>query len=410
MRNSLPGLNSLGSELMSPPRHQAPAHQRRRESPEVYRRRRRVAALGLLTALVIFGWLLSPSLGGKSSKTKKALRPGTTAQTQRDATTTSASSNPVTIAFVGDSILGNSPTLPPDPNNYLSPVAAALKAPNVFGNLEGVLTDNAGASKCGSNSSNCYAFHNPVAYAQVFRQDGFTVMNAANNHSHDFGSQGVSDETAALGAAGITQSGLPGQIALVKEGRTTIAFVAFAPYSNTNNLLDLTAAKALIAQAKAKAQIVVVYMHAGAEGASATHVTGAEESYVGEDRGNPQAFAHMAIDAGAALVVGSGPHVLRGMEWYHGHLIAYSLGNFVGYQNFGSGGALSLSGILTITLKTDGSFAAARFTSLSLSGINQPFVDSSGASSTLVNQLSSQDFAGQGVSINPDGSISPAAA
>jgi Putative enzyme of poly-gamma-glutamate biosynthesis (capsule formation) len=48
-------------------------------------------------------------------------------------------------------------------------------------------------------------------------------------------------------------------------------------------------------------------------------VTGREEIYLGEDRGNPEAFAHMAIDAGASLVIASGPHVLRGMQFYHGH-------------------------------------------------------------------------------------------
>ena len=53
-------------------------------------------------------------------------------------------------------------------------------------------------------------------------------------------------------------------------------------------------------------------MHAGAEGSAADHVTGQEETYLGEDRGNPEAFAHMAIDAGASLVIASGPHVLRG--------------------------------------------------------------------------------------------------
>lgn len=44
--------------------------------------------------------------------------------------------------------------------------------------------------------------------------------------------------------------------------------------------------------------------------------------------------AHAAIDAGADLVVGHHPHVLQGFEWYHGHLIAYSLGNFVFDQDF----------------------------------------------------------------------------
>jgi poly-gamma-glutamate capsule biosynthesis protein CapA/YwtB (metallophosphatase superfamily) len=44
--------------------------------------------------------------------------------------------------------------------------------------------------------------------------------------------------------------------------------------------------------------------------------------------------AHASIDAGADLVVDHHPHVLQGLEWYKGHLIAYSLGNFVFDQDF----------------------------------------------------------------------------
>ena len=58
-------------------------------------------------------------------------------------------------------------------------------------------------------------------------------------------------------------------------------------------------------------------------------------------------------------MVGSGPHVLRGMEWYRGHLIAYSLGNFAGYKVFSLGGPLSISGILRVTLRGNGAFDSA---------------------------------------------------
>ena len=64
-------------------------------------------------------------------------------------------------------------------------------------------------------------------------------------------------------------------------------------------------------------------IHAGAEGSSATHVPVGDETFMGEDRGDARAFAHAAIDAGAAAVIGSGPHV-PGVEDYRGHLIAYS--------------------------------------------------------------------------------------
>ena len=223
--------------------------------------------------------------------------------------------NDVTISAVGDMELGNTPKLPPDPSTYLQQVESALAAPLVFGNLEGTLTD-ASASKCAGDTTNCYAFRTPPAFAQIFRQNGITVLNSANNHSHDYGQAGVSDTSAALEAAGITQAGLLGQIGLVTDGSTNVAFVDFAPYTDVNNLLNFSTAKELIAQAKSEANVVVVYMHAGAEGSNADHVTGNEETYDGEDRGNAEVFAHNAIDAGAALVIASGPHVLRGLEFY----------------------------------------------------------------------------------------------
>jgi poly-gamma-glutamate capsule biosynthesis protein CapA/YwtB (metallophosphatase superfamily) len=320
-------------------------------------------------------------------------------------TTTTAVGNSVTISAVGDTDLGDTPALPPDPSTYLQPVEAALAAPIVFGNLEGTLTD-ATTSKCGAGSTDCFAFRNPPAYAQILKAAGFTVINSANNHSHDFGAQGVADTSAALQGAGLVQAGLPGQIGLVTEGTTKVAFVDFAPYTNTNNLLDFPTAKLLIQQAKSEAQVVVVYMHAGAEGSDADHVTGQEEFYVGEDRGNPEAFAHAAINDGADLVIASGPHVLRGMQEYDGHLIDYSLGNFAGYQNFGTGGDLSLSGILTVTLQRNGTLTSGHFTSLDLSSVGQPSVDASGAAAQFVNQLSTADFGATAVTIGSAGQLS----
>ena len=157
----------------------------------------------------------------------------------------------------------------------------------------------------------------------------------------------------------------------------------------------------------AEANVVVVYMHAGAEGSTADHVTGNEETYVGEDRGNAEVFAHDAIDAGAALVIASGPHVLRGLQFYHGHLIAYSLGDFANYDNFSMAGDLDLSGILTVTLHADGTYVGAHFTSLLLRGTGQPMIDTSQASATFVNQLSSADFTSDAAIIQSNGQINP---
>ena len=179
--------------------------------------------------------------------------------------------------------------------------------------------------------------------------------------------------------------------------------MAFAPYDWSAKLTDVPAARALIEQAATKAPVVVVYMHAGAEGSDADHVTGREEIYLGEDRGNAEAFAHMAIDAGASLVIASGPHVLRGMQFYQGHLIAYSLGNFAGYHNFGMTGDLDMSAILHVTLSPDGRFVRARIYPVQFIGAGQPVPG--GGSVAFIAQLSAKDFGPTAARILPSGVI-----
>jgi Bacterial capsule synthesis protein PGA_cap len=311
----------------------------------------------------------------------------------------------VTISATGDMELGSTPQLPASPDSIFSNVLSSLKAQIEFGNLEGTLTTQT-MSKCGASSTNCYAFRNPPSFANAFATAGFNVLNSANNHSNDFGSQGRIDTSKALANAGIAQAGLPGQIAVVKQGATSVAFVAFAPYYNTNNLLNFSVAKQLVTKAKREANIVVVYMHAGAEGSAASHVTKASESFFGENRGNPYVFAHAAIDDGADLVIASGPHVLRGMEAYHGHLINYSLGDFANFHNFATSGNLALSAILKVTLTTSGSFVSGIFHSVLLDSTGVPRIDPSHQAATFVNLLSNQDFGTSAVVIQPNGNIS----
>lgn len=310
------------------------------------------------------------------------------------------------MSFVGDTDLGNTPVLAPDPSSYLATVKSALKSQIAFFNLEGTLT-NSESSKCGAPSPNCYAFRNPPSFARYYKEEGFTVVNSANNHSHDFGEQGLLDTSAAIKSAGLVQAGLPGQIGYVKVGTTTVAFVDFAPYSNTNDMLNYANEKLLIAHAHQHAALVVVYMHAGAEGADADHVTGKEEYYVGEDRGNAELFAKSAINDGADLVVASGPHTLRGMEFYRRHLIAYSLGDFACYGNFAINGTLALSGILHVTLASNGTFVNAKFISTVLEGEGRPYVDPSGAARKFIATLSHEDFGTAAAYFRSTGEVIP---
>jgi poly-gamma-glutamate capsule biosynthesis protein CapA/YwtB (metallophosphatase superfamily) len=321
--------------------------------------------------------------------------------------TAAAAAASVTIAAVGDTMLGDTPDLPPNPGTYLKAVEPTLDqgAGIVFGNLEGTLT-TATAGKCGPAAhpaQNCYAFRDPPGYAQYLKQAGFTILNDANNHSLDFGAAGRAQTVAVIHAAGMAQTGLPGEITVVQDHGIKVAFVAFAPYTYDADLLDLPAARSLIKQAARVAPVVVVYMHAGAEGAAADHVTGREEYYLGEDRGNPEAFAHMAIDAGASLVIASGPHVLRGMQFYRGHLIAYSLGNFAGYGNFATDGDLGMSVILHVTLSASGRFESARIYPIQFAGTGRPVLG--GGAVGFVGRLGVEDFGASAARILPSGVV-----
>jgi poly-gamma-glutamate capsule biosynthesis protein CapA/YwtB (metallophosphatase superfamily) len=353
------------------------------------------------------GGTVTPPAVGATGSASPAATVATSAATSRPAALprTSTAGASVTLTAVGDMILGITPELPPDPATYFAAVEPALRhgAQIVFGNLEGTLTTST-ASKCGTTpGGDCFAFRNPPGYARYFKKAGFSVLNDANNHSHDFGAAGQAQTVRAIHAVGLAQTGLPGEITRVKANGIPVAFVAFAPYGYTASLLDLPAARALIRQAARTARIVVVYMHAGAEGSDADNVTGREETYLGEDRGNPEAFAHMAIDAGASLVIASGPHVLRGMQFYQGHLIAYSLGNFAGYHNFSIHGDLTMSAILRVRLSSSGRFEQGRLYPVQLAGAGRP-VPGGGAIS-FVARLSTADFGASAARIQSSGVI-----
>ena len=345
------------------------------------------------------------TLPGGTTSTSSTTSTSTTSTIVGGTTTTTAPQT-VTISAVGDTELGNTPNVPANPLAYFEPLKAALAAPIQFANLEGTMTSR-GSSKCTPGDNECFAYHVPPSFARVYREMGFTVLNSANNHSHDYGIDGVTDTSNALREAGIAQAGLPGQIAVVRDGKVRVAFVDFAPYANTNDLLNFPAAKQLIEKARRLAPIVVVYMHAGAEGADADQVTKASEFYVGENRGNPYLFAHVAINEGASLVIASGPHVLRGIEFYRGHLIDYSLGDFENFHNFSASGDLTLSAILHVTLSAQGAFVSGTFTSVKLSEFGQGFVDPTRAAAAFVNQLSREDFGSNAVVIDRNGSLAP---
>jgi poly-gamma-glutamate capsule biosynthesis protein CapA/YwtB (metallophosphatase superfamily) len=130
-----------------------------------------------------------------------------------------------------------------------------------------------------------------------------------------------------------------------------------------------------------------------------------DETYLGEPRGNPRQFAHTMIKAGADLVFASGPHVLRGIEWYRDRLVAYSLGNLAGTQTLNTQGSLALSALLRVTLDRRGRFATGSIVPLRLVGGGTPVFDSRRGAVGRIRELSGEDFGTRAIRISGKGRL-----
>jgi hypothetical protein len=324
----------------------------------------------------------------------------------------STTAESISLSATGDIIMGDAPNKLPanDGKGFFDSVTEALKSDFVMGNLEQPLTGDTGTSKCGSpKRPNCFAFRSPPAYADHLKEAGFQLLNTANNHSKDYGPQGYTNTVEALEAAGLEHTGAEDQITVVEVKGVKVAVVGFSPYAGANNLNDLDAAAAVVTSATKKADLVVVQVHMGAEGSDKSHVKPGNELYFGENRGDPIKFSHTVIDAGADLVVGHGPHVLRGMEFYQGKLIAYSLGNFAGGgRTLSRNGVLKYSGVLHVSLTSDGEYVDGKFVSTYLNDAGVPTRDKTNERGRkMVAELSAADFDETAAVIGADGSIKP---
>jgi poly-gamma-glutamate synthesis protein (capsule biosynthesis protein) len=205
-------------------------------------------------------------------------------------------------------------------------VAGLLQDADVtVANLECALTDR------GMEQVKAYTFRVSPRFAGGLAEAGIDVVSLGNNHTADYGPEGVADTLAALDAAGVTHAGagmdeaFARRPALVQTQGLRIAFLSYTdimentfagPDSAGVALASVDAIDADVRAARATADVVVVSLHSGVE-------------YTDAPQPDQQQLARAAIDAGALLVLGHHPHTLQGWERYGGGLIVYSLGNFV---------------------------------------------------------------------------------
>lgn len=291
------------------------------------------------------------------------------------------------------------PALPP-PARLLAPLAPIVSdADVVLVNVEGAIGDGKPArTKCDEDSEGCYALRMPPTAAPALRRlsGGGVVGNLANNHAHDAGDDGLVETMRLLTEAGVHVTGVDTLATpLVTAGGDTVAFLGFGT-SGTPDTRDLDAVRRHVARAARRYPRLIVTMHLGAEGREAQRTRDTMEVFFDEERGNPVAFAHTAVDAGAKLVVGHGPHVLRALEWRGDALIAYSLGNLVTYGPFSLRAPLDRGAILCAVLDAEGRVREAQLRPTRQRWPGAVSADRSARAVALVDSLTRLDFPDSG--------------
>ena len=319
-----------------------------------------------------------------------------------------------TIIGVGDIMLGsNYPfeyLLPENNANILENTQNILKNADItVGNLEGTLFDTGGTPKSCNNPNVCYAFRMPSRYGKYLKQAGFDYLSIANNHSNDFGEIGIKETMKNLDTLGIKYSGIKdiAESAILEKNGKKFGFISFSPNSATVKLNDYNYAKKLISELKSKVDIVIVMFHGGAEGANAEHITKRHEIFHDEDRGNVYEFAHFAIDNGADIIFGQGPHVTRAVELYKNKFISYSGGNFATFGKINVSGSMGIAPIFKIKINNKGDFISGEIIPVRQTYKSfGPFIDSEKLAIKKIISLNKSDFPnGNGLFISEEGKI-----
>jgi poly-gamma-glutamate capsule biosynthesis protein CapA/YwtB (metallophosphatase superfamily) len=322
-----------------------------------------------------------------------------------------ASDSTITFVAVGDIMMGsNYPStsyLPASDQLLLEPLWEYLRGADItFGNLEGAVLNAGGTVKKCSDPSKCYAFRQPEYFVDQLKDAGFDMFSIANNHMGDFGEEGRLNTQKVLREKGLRYAGLtacPWDTITVKGVK--IGMTAFAPNTGCLKIKDYTKLKEVVTELNNNCDIVIVSFHGGAEGSSKTHVTKATEIFYGEDRGNVHEFARIAIDAGADVVLGHGPHVTRAIDYYKGRFISYSMGNFCTYAQFNLKGVSGMAPLLKLTLKKDGSFVKGDIISTKQNSPGGPFLDTLSGAFEQIKTLTGADFPSLKVKFGDDHSF-----
>jgi poly-gamma-glutamate synthesis protein (capsule biosynthesis protein) len=205
----------------------------------------------------------------------------------------------------------------------------------LIGNLEGQIS-----LRGEPNPRKRYLFRFPPGTAAALKSAGFGLLLLGNNHALDYGLDALRDTFGDFDGAGLPYVGAgldaaaaaSPKVVRIAGSNRGFAFLGFAAFPKENmgfSTEEAAAAKdrpgvnadeagtvAAIRSAAAAGEVVVVLCHGGRE-------------YLDDPPEDVKERYRRFVDAGAALVIGSHPHVLQGVEARGSSLIAYSLGNFL---------------------------------------------------------------------------------
>jgi poly-gamma-glutamate capsule biosynthesis protein CapA/YwtB (metallophosphatase superfamily) len=195
----------------------------------------------------------------------------------------------------------------------------------VVANLEGTITTYPTRSvNTAVDDPNHFMFTFDPNVTPMLKRNNFQIVSLANNHSEDFGLDGVTQTKQYLSDSEINYFGNTGfeqqpsnRVFIKNELSPSLAFVGYNQFVTDG----LATALADIQYATTAADLVIVMPHWGPE-----YKPTANSDIVSE--------AHQLIEAGADLIIGSHPHIIQQKETYLGKTIYYSLGNFVFDQYF----------------------------------------------------------------------------
>lgn len=304
----------------------------------------------------------------------------------------------ITLIAVGDIMMGTnfpSPSYLPNQNTFLlEPMHSFLQRGDiVFGNLEGTILNEGGKVKKCSDSTKCYAFRQPEYFVPQLKAAGFNFLSLANNHMGDFGEEGRNNTQRVLKEAGIKYAGLescPWDTMTVKGVK--VGMTAFAPNTACLQITEYDVLRSVVQKLDSLCDIVIVSFHGGAEGSSRTHITRKTEIFYEEDRGNVYEFARIAIDAGADVLLGHGPHVTRAIDHYKGRFITYSMGNFCTYGRFNLKGISGMAPMFELKLTKKGEFVNGKVISTKQLGEGGPLIDPTNGAYNQIKMLTGTDI------------------